>query len=70
MRKSGSLEGPPGVGNSNPHQHSCLEKSTDREAWQAMVHGITKSQTQQNTYTQKGPPFPSLMNKHFSSEAN
>ena len=34
-----------GEGNDNPLQYSCLENSMDREAWQATVHGITKSQT-------------------------
>ena len=28
-----------------PTQYSCLQKSTDRGAWQATVHGVTKSQT-------------------------
>ena len=27
----------------NPLQYSCLENSTDREAWRATVHGIAKS---------------------------
>ena len=31
-------------GNDNPLQHSCLENSMDREAWQATVHGVSKSQ--------------------------
>ena len=31
----------PGEGNGNPLQYSCLEKSTDRGAWQAAVRGIT-----------------------------
>ena len=35
----------PGEGNGNPLQFSCLENSMDREAWQARVHGVTKSQT-------------------------
>ena len=35
----------PGEGNGYPLQHSCLEKSMDRGAWRASVHGITKSQT-------------------------
>ena len=35
----------PGEGNSNPLQYSCLENSMDREAWQATVHAIAKSQT-------------------------
>ena len=29
--------------NSNPLQYSCLENPTDRGAWQATVHGATKS---------------------------
>ena len=36
----------PGEGNGNPLQYSCLENSTDRGAWRATVHGVTKSQTQ------------------------
>ena len=35
----------PGVGNGNPLQHTCLENSVDREAWQATVHGVTESWT-------------------------
>ena len=35
----------PGVGNGNPLQYSCLENPTDRGAWRATVHGVTKSQT-------------------------
>ena len=34
-----------GEGNGNPLQCSCLENPTDREAWQAAVHGVTQSQT-------------------------
>ena len=34
-----------GEGNGNLPQYSCLENSTDRGAWWAMVHGITKSWT-------------------------
>ena len=34
-----------GVGNGNSLQYSCQENSTDREAWRATVHGVTKSQT-------------------------
>jgi len=36
----------PGQGNGNPLQYSCLENPMDRGAWQATVHGVTKSQTQ------------------------
>ena len=33
----------PGGRNGNPLQHSCLENSTDRGAWQTTVHGVAKS---------------------------
>ena len=33
----------PGEGNGNPLQYSCLGKPTDRGAWRATVHGVTKS---------------------------
>ena len=36
----------PGGGHDNPVQYSCLENPMDREAWQATVHRVTKSQTQ------------------------
>ena len=36
----------PGEGSGNPLQHSCLENPMDRGAWRAIVHGVTKSQTQ------------------------
>ena len=35
----------PGEGNGNLFQYSCLENFTDRGAWQAIVHGVPKSQT-------------------------
>ena len=41
--RSGKL---PGEGHGNPLQYACLEKSTNRGAWQAIVCGVTKSQTQ------------------------
>ena len=34
----------PGEGNGNPLQYSCLENPMDRGAWQATVHGVSKSQ--------------------------
>ena len=45
---SGSIPGlgrSPGGGHGYPFQYSCLENRTNRGAWQAMVHGITKSTT-------------------------
>ena len=35
----------PGEENGNPLQYSCLKNSMDGEAWQAVVHGVTKSWT-------------------------
>ena len=35
----------PGEGNGNPLQFYCLGNLMDRGAWQATVHGVTKSQT-------------------------
>ena len=46
---AGSIPGsgrPPGEGNGNALQYSCLGNPMDREAWQATVHGVAKSQTQ------------------------
>ena len=34
---------PPGGGNDNPLQCSCLENSMDRGAWWATVHGVAKN---------------------------
>ena len=42
----------PAEGNGNPLQYSCWDNLTDRGAWQATVHGVTKNQTQLGTYTQ------------------
>ena len=36
----------PGEGNGNPLQYSCLENPMDRGAWQVIVHGVAKNQTQ------------------------
>ena len=44
----------PGEGNGNPLQYSCLENPTDREAWQATVHEVTKSWTQLSMHTLRG----------------
>ena len=37
----------PGERNSYPLQYSCLRNPMNRGAWQATVHGVTKSWTQQ-----------------------
>ena len=47
-KDKGSIPGlrrPPGEGNGNPLQYSCLENSIDRGAWKATVHGVKKSWT-------------------------
>ena len=38
----------PGEGNGNTLEYSCLENPMDRGAWQATVHGVTKSQIRLN----------------------
>ena len=40
----------PGEENGNPLQYSDLENSMDRGAWQAIVHGVTKSWTQLSNF--------------------
>ena len=32
----------PGEAHGNPFQYSCQEKSIDKEAWKATVHGVTR----------------------------
>ena len=51
----GDLGSIPGLGRSpvgthgNPCQYSCLANLMDMGAWQATVHGVTKSQTRLNS---------------------
>ena len=40
-----------GEGNGNLIQYSCLENPLDRGAWQAAVHGVTKSRTRLSDFT-------------------
>ena len=35
----------PREGNGNPLQYSCLKNPMDSGAWQATIHGVTKSRT-------------------------
>ena len=54
VRDTGSIPGSgrfPEGGNGHPLQYSCLENSTDRGAWWAAIHGVTKSSTQLSTHT-------------------
>ena len=41
----------PGEGNGNPLRYSCLENPMDGGAWQATVHGVTRSQTWLSHFT-------------------
>ena len=48
VRDTGSIPGSErasGEGHGSPLKYSCLENPMDREAWQATVHGVSKSQT-------------------------
>ena len=38
-------EDPPGEGNGNPVQYSCLGNPMDRGAWEDTVHGVTERRT-------------------------
>ena len=40
-----------GEGNGTPLQYSCLENPKDGGAWQAAVHGVTKSRTRLSDFT-------------------
>ena len=71
--KAGDLDSVPGLGrsfrarNGNPLQYSWLEKSMDRGAWWATVHGAPKSQTRLSTHTHTQHPKPSYLWKAPSS---
>ena len=61
-RNTGSIPGsgrPPGGGNGNPLQCSCLKNPMGRGAWWATVHGVTESETTEHKHTGMGtPPVP------------
>ena len=42
---------PPGEGNGNPLQYSCLENPMDGGAWRATVHGVAKNQTRLSDFS-------------------
>ena len=41
----------PGEANGNPLQYSCLGNPMDKEAWWAIDHGVSKSQTRLTKHT-------------------
>ena len=47
-RRAGLDPGSPGEVSGNPLHYVCLENPRDIEAWQAIVHEVTKSQTPLN----------------------
>ena len=51
-----------------PLQYSCLENFTDRGAWRAIVHGVTKHQTL--SLSSLLHPFIHLFNKYSVSTKN
>ena len=55
----------PGEGNGNPSQYSCLENPTDRGAWRATVHGITRV----GHFVTKSPPPPFIRRTDAKAEA-
>ena len=60
----------PGVEDGNPLQYSCLEKSMDRGAWWATVHGVTKSQTQLSRHPPPSHTHPTHSSTRFSLLSN
>ena len=57
----GSIPGwgtPPGEGKGNPLHYSCLGNPTDRGAWWATVHGVTRVR---HDFETKSPPPPTTV---------
>ena len=56
VRDVGSIPGlgrSPGGGDGNPLQYSCLENTTDRSTWWAIVHRVTEHRTRLKQLTRK-----------------
>ena len=51
----------PGERNGNPLKYSCPENPMNRGAWWAMVHGVSKSQTELSTHTHTNYNFSVLV---------
>ena len=56
-----------GEGNGNPLQYSCLENSTDRGAWRAAVHGVTRVRHHLAT---KPPPSTGKDAQHHQTQGD
>ena len=50
-----------GGGNGNPFQHSCLDNTMGRGAWQATVQRVARSWTQLNEHTESCPTLQDPM---------
>ena len=60
----------PGGGNGNPLQHPCLGNSMVRGAWWAIVHGVTKSWTNNLATQQQQQQKITLPQGHTPIQAN
>ena len=56
---------PPGEGNGNSPQHSCLGNTMDRGSWWTAVHGVAKSWTQLRLNSSSSGKFESLVDLSF-----
>ena len=68
MGRTPGSEKSPGRGSNNPLQHSCLESSRDRGDWQAIVHGVSKSQTGLSVHTHTHTHTHILWNALYSTK--
>ena len=59
---------PPGGGNGNPLQYSCLENSMDRGTWRATVHEVAKSWTRLSTQDTLQPSIMQYNIVHYSGQ--
>ena len=60
---------PPGGGNANPLQYSCLKNPIGRGAWRAIFQRVEKSQTQLNMYDHEEEQSDFYFLVQFSSVA-
>ena len=48
---------PPGEGNGNPLQYTCLEYLMERGSWQARTHGVAELDTTEHRHTHRKNNF-------------